>query len=238
MKTRRRPIFGTSRRRGFSFGGLVLLGLALAWLTFDHQLGSRRIKRALAAKQRQRIRNMHRAYPIQAGETVFIGDSITFDADWAAAFEKLRIRNRGIGWDTTEDLLERLDDSLDGPPQTVVMMIGTNDLTLGIPHAGTIRNASLILNRIIEAAPDAKVVIQSVLPRTDRYNPLVTPLNSALARICGERGLAFVDHTESLSGTDGHLDPNCYIDGIHPNDEGYRRLVDGLRPHLEVPHGP
>ena len=207
-------------------------GLVLAWLAFDQHLGSRRVSRGLAANGRHRLRTMHRTHPVQAGETVFLGDSITFDGDWAAAFEHLRARNRGIGWDTTDDLLERLDDSLDGPPATVVLMIGTNDLPLGVPHAKTIRNVSLVLDRIAEAAPEALVVVQSVLPRTDRYHPLVAPLNEALARVCAERGLPFVDHTEGLSGPDGHLDPDCHDDGIHPNGEGHRRLVEGLAPLL------
>ena len=130
------------------------------------------------------------------------------------------------------DLLERLDESLDGPPATVVLMIGTNDLPVGIPHARTVRNVSLILDRIAKAAPEAQTVVQSVLPRTDRYHQLVAPLNGALTRISAERGIAFVDHTERLSGPDGRLDPDCHDDGIHPNGEGHRRLVEGLRPLL------
>lgn len=211
---------------------LMLLGSAAAWLTFDHYLGARRVSRAAAANLRNRARTMHQTYPIQSGETVFLGDSITSDGDWTAAFPNLRTRNRGIGWDTTEDLLARLDDSLGGPPATVVVMIGTNDLPLGFPHAKTVRNISLILDHVSTVAPDSKLVVQSVLPRTDRYHPLIAPLNVALARICDERSLTFVDHTNRLSDSDGQLEPDCHDDGIHLNGEGQRRLVEGLRPYL------
>ena len=141
-------------RAPFSRAVALAAGLILMWLAFDQHVGGRRVSRGLAANGRHRLRTMHRAHPVRAGETVFLGDSITFDGDWAAAFDPLRVRNRGIGWDTTDDLLERLDDSLDGPPATVVLMIGTNDLPLGIPHAKTVRNVSLVLDRIAEAAPE------------------------------------------------------------------------------------
>ncbi|SVC83805.1 uncharacterized protein METZ01_LOCUS336659, partial [marine metagenome] len=163
---------------------------------------------------------------------VFLGDSITFDGDWEATFSDLGARNRGIGWDTTADVLERLDESLDGPPATVVLMIGTNDLIINVPHAQTVRNVAHILDHIDEVAPDTRIIVQSVLPRTDRYHPLVAPLNEALSRICDERGLEFIDHTERFSGSDGLLNPALHDDGLHPNGEGHRVLVDALQPLL------
>ena len=225
-------------RAPFSRTVALAAGLILMWLAFDQHVGGRRVSRGLAANGRHRLRTMHRAHPVRAGETVFLGDSITFDGDWAAAFDHLRVRNRGIGWDTTDDLLERLDDSLDGPPATVVLMIGTNDLPLGIPHAKTVRNVSLVLDRIAEAAPEALVVVQSVLPRTDRYHPLVAPLNRALARVCADRDLTFVDHTDRFAGSDGRLDPALHDDGVHPNDAGHRALAASLASVLRPPTPP
>ncbi|MDP6868209.1 MAG: GDSL-type esterase/lipase family protein [Acidimicrobiales bacterium] len=228
----------TTRREGKSRDGrvarrILTLGiLGIAWLAFDAHLGSRRVSRAREANLRARVRSIHRSNPILPGETVFLGDSITFDGDWEAAFSDLGARNRGIGWDTTADVLERLDESLDGPPATVVLMIGTNDLFINVPHAQTVRNMAHILDHTNEVAPDTRIIVQSVLPRTDRYQPLVAPLNEALSRICNERELEFIDHTEHFSGADGLLHPALHDDGIHPNGEGHRILVDALRPLL------
>lgn len=214
---------------------LTLGAVVAAWLAFDAHLGSRRVKRARSANLRNRVRSVHRANPIRAGETVFLGDSITFDGDWEAAFPNLGARNRGVDWDTTNDLLERLDESLDGPPATVVLMIGTNDLNIGVPHAQTVRNVAHVLDRTAVAAPDTRIIVQSVLPRTDRYQPLVAPLNAALSRIVVERDLEFVDHTERFAGPDGQLDPTLHDDGIHPNGNGHHLLVEALRPLLDQP---
>ena len=221
---------GRLARRILTIGAVVA-----AWLAFDAHLGSHRVSRARAANLRGRIRSVHRANPIRAGETVFLGDSITFDGDWEVAFSDLGARNRGIGWDTTDDLLERLDESLDGPPATVVFMIGTNDLNIGVPHAQTVRNVAHLLDRTAAAAPNARIIVQSVLPRTDRYQPLVAPLNAALSRVAVERDVEFVDHTERFAGQDGQLDPALHDDGIHPNGNGHLFLVEALRPLLDRP---
>ncbi|MED5220448.1 MAG: GDSL-type esterase/lipase family protein [Actinomycetota bacterium] len=212
---------------------LTLGVIGAAWLAFDAHLGSRRVSRAREANLRARIRSIHRSNPILPGETVFLGDSITSDGDWEATFSNLGARNRGIGWDTTADVLERLDESLDGPPATVVLMIGTNDLIINVPHSQTVRNVAHILDHIDEVAPDTRIIVQSVLPRTDRYHSLVAPLNRALSRICDERELEFIDHTERFSGSDGLLDPALHDDGLHPNGEGHQVLIDALQPLLQ-----
>lgn len=162
-----------------------------------------------------------------------LGDSITADGDWTAAIPDRRVRNRGIPWDTTADLLERLDESLTGPPEAVVILIGTNDLEFGVAHAQTVRNVCLILDRVSAAAPDTRVVVHAALPRRDRYHPLVAPLNAALARVCGERDLEFLDLTVHFADADGMFDTTMTDDGLHPNGQGHRRWADLLRPVLE-----
>jgi len=161
-----------------------------------------------------------------------LGDSITADGDWTAALPDHRVRNRGIAWDTTADLLERLDESLTGPPELAVILIGTNDLEFGMAHAQTVRNTCLILDRISDTAPETRVVLQAVLPRSDRYNTLVAPLNAALARVCGERQVEFLDLTVHFAGPDDMLDPTMTDDGLHPNGVGHHRWAELLREAL------
>jgi len=214
------------RRARLLLGALAVAG---GWAAFDTCLGARRITRAMAAGGRSRTRSIQRAFPVEAGETVMLGDSITADGDWTAALPDRRVRNRGIAWDTTADLLERLDDSLTGPPEVAVILIGTNDLEFGVAHAQTVRNTCLILDRISAVAPATRVVLQAVLPRSDRYNTLVAPLNAALARVCGERQVEFLDLTVHFTGPDGRLEPTMTDDGLHPNDVGHHRWVELLR---------
>ena len=207
--------------------------VAASWAAFDTILGARRIHRAMVSNRRSRARSIQRAFPIETGDTVMLGDSITAEGDWSAALPDLRIRNRGIGSDTTADVLERLEYSLTGPPGLLLLMIGTNDLEFGVAHAQTVRNVCLILDQVSAAAPDTRVVVHAVLPRRDRYHPLVAPLNAALARVCGERDLEFLDLTVYFADADGMFDTTMTDDGLHPNGHGHRRWADLLRPVLE-----
>ncbi len=121
----------------------------------------------------------------------------------------------------------------DRPPDVAVILIGTNDLEFGVAHAQTVRNTCMILDRISATAPGARVVLHAVLPRSDRYNTLVAPLNTALARVCGERDIEFLDLTVQFSGPDNRLEPSLTDDGLHPNGAGHQRWAELLREVLE-----
>ena len=63
---------------------------------------------------------------IQAGDVVFLGDSITEGGAWDELFPGVPVRNRGIGGDTTSGVLDRLDQITRGRPAKVFLKIGTN----------------------------------------------------------------------------------------------------------------
>ena len=48
-----------------------------SWAAFDTILGARRIHRAMVSNRRSRARSIQRAFPIETGDTVVLGDSFT-----------------------------------------------------------------------------------------------------------------------------------------------------------------
>ena len=50
--------------------------VAASWAAFDTILGARRIYRAMVSNRRSRARSIQRAFPIETGDTVMLGDSI------------------------------------------------------------------------------------------------------------------------------------------------------------------
>ena len=63
--------------------------------------------------------------PIGFNKIVFLGDSITEGAqNWKKYFDNNRIANRGIGGDTTEGVLARLDEIYYYKPLAVFLLIG------------------------------------------------------------------------------------------------------------------
>ena len=90
----------------------------------------------------------------QQGQTVLFGDSITeiFNSyELFYAFSKTTgqaVYNRGISGDTSDRLLERLEcNALNINPKNLVILIGTNDIGIGVPTEYTLKNIKEILQR-------------------------------------------------------------------------------------------
>ncbi len=88
------------------------------------------------------------------GQMVLLGDSITeiFNSyKLFYAFSQTTgqaVYNRGISGDTSDRLLERLEcNALNINPKNLVILIGTNDIGLGLPTEYTLKNIKEILQR-------------------------------------------------------------------------------------------
>ena len=83
-------------------------------------------------------------------EIIFLGNSITDNAEWAELFGNPNIRNRGIGGDDTDGVLERLEEVVSSRPDKIFIMIGTNDLAYLKSKEHVVENYKRILDRISE----------------------------------------------------------------------------------------
>ena len=108
------------------------------------------------------------------GQIIFIGDSITdlyhLD-DYYADLDKA-VYNRGIGGDTTQGVIDRLQVSLyDLKPSEVVLMVGINDLNSGKSNEYVISHYQTILDSMKVNLPTTKVFAMSILPMSDLLSP-------------------------------------------------------------------
>lgn len=208
-------------------GPLLALSLAAnliagALAVWAWRVGGRNVgMRLYVEPNRERRRSFFACFPIERGDVVFLGDSLTASAQWSEMFPGTPVRNRGIGGDTTATVLERIDQIADGAPGKVLLMIGTNDLGTGVPHARIVANYAAILDRLAAGSPGAAVVVQSVLPRGPEFVARVTSLNAALARLARERGCAFLDLTTVFAEPDGSIAARFSNDRLHLLGEGY-----------------
>lgn len=144
---------------------------------------------------------------VKHGQTVFIGDSITeiynfTDLYWQYE-EKYRthVYNRGISGDTSDRLLERLhDNALNIIPETLVLLIGTNDLGVGFKPDFTVDNIRKILEMCKTECPDTKIIVQSVYPVNRSVSPAMVGrrknkdimyINEKLRHLCEEFGVTY-----------------------------------------------
>ena len=86
--------------------------------------------------------------PVTSSDIIFLGNSITNGAEWAELFKNKHVKNRGISGDTSDRLLERLEcNALNINPKNLVILIGTNDIGIGVPTEYTLKNIKEILQR-------------------------------------------------------------------------------------------
>lgn len=224
----------------------ALVGAACAFVASRGGLGYLRAKaapkpaapeaeRGMPAHWRSRV-SMHERHPVEAGDLVMLGDSLTEWGDWGEALGVPGVRNRGIAGDTVGGLDRRVGPLLAARPRAIVLMIGINDLLGGASPADVLAAQRALIARIRAEAPDARLVVQSLLPVDPhevgaRHNPRVAEVNAGLAAIARDAGATWLDLWPAMGGEAG-LDRRFTYDGLHLNGEGYAVWVEALRPLL------
>lgn len=177
--------------------------------------------------------------PITTSDVVMLGDSMILYNEWDEEFPKINVINRGIGGDTTHGLLRRLSDVTVGQPQTIVLMVGTNDLSMHVSEKEIIENYNLIIDRIHQESPNTKIVMTSVLPinktirKSKVQNEQIIALNKQLTKVAENQQLPIVQLYDTYL-KDGQLDAKYTSDGLHLNGAGYRIWVKQLTPYLII----
>ena len=171
--------------------------------------------------------------PVPPQSIVFLGDSITEQGMWHEWFPDLAVVNRGVGSDTVGGVLKRTADVLH-EPVAISLLIGTNDLG-GIGRSSKVADIAdqvRDLVRLIEVtAPDARLVINSVMPRTPSFAAQIRELNQHYRAIARESGSEYVDLWPALA--DGErLRRDYSTDSLHLNGAGYAAWVEVLGPVL------
>jgi len=169
------------------------------------------------------------------GHLVFLGDSITQGGLWQEWFAGAPVLNRGIDGETSADLLRRVDSAV-RDPLAVFLLIGTNDLTSGVPLQQITANVRALLAEIDRRAPGTPVVVQSVMPRTPRFRDDLRLLNRAYRRLVdgSADNVTYLDLWPALADDDGDLRAECTEDRLHLNGPGYAAWVEVLRPLVDA----
>jgi len=172
---------------------------------------------------------------------VFVGDSITegwhtLEQDFADL--GVKVVNRGIGGDTTPNLLYRLqDDVLSLHPRALVVMIGTNDLGEHTPPADIAENLRIFHQRVRAAYPKIPIAWCLVMPRKgdDAYPERIHDLNTRIAALAAaDSRITICDTFSALALPDGSSKPEDFVpDRLHLNPAGYTVWRSVLHPILE-----
>ena len=211
----------------------VLLNVTVAYIAIgmaNGQLPAVLLK-LMVEPNYQRWVSQFDAVPVQPGDVVFLGDSITEGGSWHELFPTISVRNRGIGGDTTSGVLARLHQVADGEPSKVFLLIGTNDLATGESDEAIIDNISRIVDRLVTESPETQVFVQSILPRGGSFRERIEMLNDELRSSVEDRA-QWVDLYSLMLDDDGSISDHYSNDELHLYVEAYKLWADAIADYL------
>ncbi len=171
---------------------------------------------------------------------VFFGDSITDIWHLDEYFPGKPYLNRGIGGQTTPQMLVRFrQDVINLQPKVVIILAGTNDIA---GNTGPMRiediEADYASLADLARANHIKVIYSSVLPvhnYTDKSKDFfaqrspakILQLNGWLKSYCAapSNGCVYLDYFSAMVDDKGLLKKDLADDGLHPNAAGFKIMA-------------
>ncbi|GAB6033068.1 Platelet-activating factor acetylhydrolase IB subunit gamma [Chamberlinius hualienensis] len=172
----------------------------------------------------------------QEPDVLFIGDSIVAHLGltemWEKCFAPMHALNFGIGGDTTQNLLWRLDNGeLEHiKPKAVVLHIGTNNVKHSAAEVA--EGIETVVKLISSKLPEAYIIVTTLLPRGHYPNPLReknADVNRRLAQI-----LPSINNTQLVNIDPGFVQPDGTIshhdlyDYLHLTRLGYQKAFESV----------
>lgn len=177
---------------------------------------------------------------------VFFGDSITEGYNVKEFYDEYRVVNSGISGNTTNDLINRIDNDLyDYNPSVVIIQIGTNDLRANIKDEEIINNIKTIIKGIRKNRKNASILVESIYPlnrdmdteywngvNTDYNNKHIIKLNKDIKKLCKIEHIKYIDVYTSLLDDNKNLKEVYSKEGLHLTDLGYYKVTKIIKKYL------
>lgn len=170
-----------------------------------------------------------------SGESV--GGRRTAPEVWDRSFSGRRVVNLGYGWDRTENVLWRLrHGEFEGvSPKVVVLMIGTNNVTLNTPD-DIAAGVAAICDEIHQRSPASRILLLGIFPRgekPDANRATIDAVNQRLATFEGRGGVvSYLDIGDRFLAPDRSISKEIMYDFLHPTAKGYAIWADAMAPTL------
>ncbi len=168
---------------------------------------------------------------------LFVGSSSIRMWETASAFPDVTVINRGFGGAQISDILFYFDQVV-APfaPQQIVFYCGDNDIAAGKSAERVLGDYQDFVSRVEADFGQIPIVYLPIKPSLMRWAlwPEMNRANELIADYCDSSEHLYRVATDSalLSGN-GLPDSSVFVeDGLHLNEEGYRRWKELVRPVL------
>lgn len=133
--------------------------------------------------------------------------------------------NAGISGETSAGLLSRIDWLLEGAFDVIVVETGANDGLRGLPIATARANIDSVLTRIRAARPEAEIILVQMEAPPNLGRAYTTAFREMYRELATEHDATLMPFL--LEGVAGEPAMN-QADGIHPNEQGARRVAENV----------
>jgi len=199
--------------------------------------------------------------PAEPHRVVFMGDSITDMWKLDQSFPSKPFVNRGIGGQTTAQMLVRMyPDVIDLKPAAVVILAGTNDIARNTgPETAMMVEENLMAITELAQKHGIKVILCSLTPISDYVdappnadNPpppgapgpkmvqsvrrppaQILELNAWIKKYAASVGAVYADYFSAVVDANGMLKDGLSGDGLHPNKQGYALMAPVAQAAIE-----
>lgn len=167
--------------------------------------------------------------------TILAGDSLSLWFPPELLPPETTWLNQGISGETSAGLLNRIELLDNTNPNVIFVMIGINDLIRGVAGETILANQQLTIRHLRQAHPQAKIVVQSILPHSAEKatwegrkrllsipNSHIQEINQQLQEIAQAEGAVYLELYPLFADTDGNLKTELSTDGLHLNQQGYQ----------------
>jgi lysophospholipase L1-like esterase len=170
-------------------------------------------------------------------QILFLGDSLTEYADWAALLHNNTIINHGVAGDRSSDVVSRISESIQKKPDLIFLMIGVNDLAMKMQVNSVLENITEIVKKLKIALPETTIYLQSILPVNPHianfadgfdYNDKILEVNEQLNLNRNQLEYQYIDLHSKFRDKHGCLAEQYTTDGLHLNSKGYRHWTKFL----------
>ena len=170
-------------------------------------------------------------------DVAFVGDSITArwrgSESWTKHWGAYRSINMGIGGDSTQHVLWRLQKSeLDGyKAKLFVVMVGTNNMwAKDADPAHAAAGVKAVIDLIQTKQPQAKILLMSLLPTGEKPNPgrdKRMAVNALISKFAGG-SVEYMDISAKYLQPDGSISKDDMHDFLHLAPKGYDIWADSI----------
>ncbi|UZN03804.1 FG-GAP-like repeat-containing protein [Cellulomonas sp. S1-8] len=112
-------------------------------------------------------------------------------------------------------------------PNVVTLLAGTNDMVHDVDVANAPGRLSALIDQILVGSPGVAIVVGTLTPSADPgIQNRITAYNQAISTMLDNR----IEGGDHLVRVDlGAVTLADLADGLHPNDQGYRKMADAFR---------